>query len=69
MSTIYETIHKERVKNRFHEIHVFHSDNIFFQTKSLLRVDGGESRLISDVVLQYTRLLVKNLTNDINTFK
>jgi len=39
------------------------------QAKQQIRVDNDEDRLVSQVALQYTRLMVLNLTNNINKFK
>lgn len=34
-----------------------------------MRVDNQEDRLVSQVALQYTKLLILNLTNNVNKFK
>ena len=39
------------------------------QTKQELRVESSEERLVSQVALQYTKLMILNLTNDIIKFK
>ena len=45
---------------------VFH---VSFQTKQQLRVEDTEERLVSQVAVKYTRLMILNLTNDIMKFK
>lgn len=42
---------------------------LFWQAKQQIRVDNYEDRLVSQVALQYTKLMVLNLTNNINKFK
>jgi len=42
---------------------------LIMQAKQQIRVDTDEDRLVSQVALQYTRLMVLNLTNNINKFK
>jgi len=42
---------------------------LLVQAKQQIRVDTDEDRLVSQVALQYTRLMVLNLTNNINKFK
>jgi len=39
------------------------------QAKQQIRVDNDEDRLVSQVAREYTRLMVLNLTNNINKFK
>jgi len=39
------------------------------QAKQQIRVDNYEDRLVSQVAREYTRLMVLNLTNNINKFK
>jgi len=51
---------------------MFYSDCYFLfvlQAKQQIRVDNDEDRLVSQVALHYTRLMVLNLTNNINKFK
>jgi len=42
---------------------------MMLQAKQQIRVENNEDRLVSQVALQYTRLMVLNLTNNINKFK
>ena len=41
----------------------------WLQAKQQIRVDNYEDRLVSQVAREYTRLMVLNLTNNINKFK
>lgn len=43
--------------------------DLLLKAKQQIRVDNNEDRLVSQVALQYTRLMVLNLTNNINKFK
>ena len=42
---------------------------VLLQIKQSMTVEQDEERIISRVALEYTRLMLRNLTDNINTFK